>query len=141
MQSFLEALYSLLIPQVVAALIGGFIGASSNIKVELYGWRLSLLTAFGSLIAAGALAEYLTYNHDIQFILLHCVLGILVGILGNSLLNSINASAPKFTQDIVDALSYGLIEIVKEIPKLIIRKLEEIFYWFKIIIKRKNDNE
>ena len=50
MELFIEALYSLLIPQVVAALIGGFIGASINIKVDLYGWRLSLLFAFGSLI-------------------------------------------------------------------------------------------
>ena len=140
MELFIEALYSLLIPQVVAALIGGFIGASINIKVELYGWRLSLLFAFGSLISAGALAEYLTYNHDIQFILLHCVLGILVGILGNHLLISINLAAPDFTIKLVNLLSNGILEIIKEIPKLIISKIEEIFQWLKIII-RKDNNE
>lgn len=140
MNLFIEALYSLLIPQVVAALIGGFIGASINIKVELYGWRLSLLFAFGSLISAGALAEYLTYNHDVQFILLHCVLGILVGILGNHLLISINLAAPDFTIKLVNLLSNGILEIIKEIPKLIISKIEEIFQWLKIII-RKDNNE
>lgn len=140
MELFIEALYSLLIPQVVAALIGGFIGASINIKVELYGWRLSLLFAFGSLVSAGALAEYLTYNHNVNFILLHCVLGILVGILGNHLLISINLAAPDFTNKLVNVLSNGILEVMKEIPKLIIRKLEEIFQWLKIIM-RKDNNE
>ena len=140
MNLFIEALYSLLIPQVVAALIGGFIGTSINIKVELYGWRLSLLFAFGSLVSAGALAEYLTYNHNVQFILLHFVLGIMVGILGNSLLISINLAAPDFTSKLVNVLSNGILEILKEIPKLIIRKLEELFQWIKIIM-RKDDNE
>lgn len=140
MELFIEALYSLLIPQVVAALIGGFIGASINIKVELYGWRLSLLFAFGSLISAGALAEYLTYNHNVQFILLHCVLGILVGILGNHLLISINLAAPDFTSKLVNVLSNGILEVIKEIPKLIISKFEELFQWIKIIM-RKNNNE
>lgn len=140
MELFIEALYSLLIPQVVAALIGGFIGASINIKVVLYGWRLSLLFAFGSLVSAGALAEYLTYNHNVNFILLHCVLGMLVGILGNHLLISINLAAPDFTNKLVSVLSNGILEVLKEIPKLIIRKLEELFQWLKIIM-RKDNNE
>ena len=140
MELLIEALYSLLIPQVVAALIGGFIGASMNIKVELYGWRLSILFALGSLVSAGALAEYLTYNYEIKFILLHFVLGIMVGILGNSLLISINLAAPDFTNKLVNVLSNGILEIIKEIPKLIIKKLEELFQWLKIIT-RKDNNE
>lgn len=139
MELFIEALYSLLIPQVVAALIGGFIGASINIKVELYGWRLSLLFAFGSLISAGALAEYLTYNHNVNFILLHCVLGILVGILGNHLLISINLAAPDFTRKLVNVLSNGILEILKEIPKLVVRKLEDLFQWLKVITRKDKD--
>lgn len=139
MELLIEALNRLLIPQVVAALIGGFIGASINIKVELYGWRLSLLFAFGSLVSAGALAEYLTYNHDVNFILLHFVLGIMVGILGNSLLISINLAAPDFTNKLVKVLSNGVLEVLKEIPKLIIRKLEELFQWFKIIMRKDKD--
>lgn len=140
MELLIEALYSLLIPQVVAALIGGFIGASMNIKVELYGWRLSILFALGSLVSAGALAEYLTYNYDIKFILLHFVLGIMVGILGNSLLISINLAAPDFTNKLVNVLSNGILEVLKEIPKLITKKVEELFQWLKIIT-RKDNNE
>lgn len=140
MELLIEALYSLLIPQVVAALIGGFIGASMNIKVELYGWRLSILFALGSLVSAGALAEYLTYNYEIKFILLHFVLGIMVGILGNSLLISINLAAPDFTNKLVNVLSNGILEVLKEIPKLITKKLEELFQWLKIIT-RKDNNE
>lgn len=139
MELFIEALYSLLIPQVVAALIGGFIGASINIKVELYGWRLSLLFAFGSLVSAGALAEYLTYNHYVDFILLHFVLGIMVGILGNSLLISINLAAPDFTNKLVSLLSNGILEVLKEVPKLIIEKLEGLFQWLKVITRKDKD--
>ena len=140
MELLIEALYSLLIPQVVAALIGGFIGASMNIKVELYGWRLSILFALGSLVSAGALAEYLTYNYEIKFILLHFVLGIMVGILGNSLLISINLAAPDFTSKLVSVLSNGILEVLKEIPKLAVKKIEELFQWLKIIT-RKDKNE
>ena len=139
MELFIEALHSLLIPQVVAALIGGLIGASMNIKVELYGWRLSILFALGSLVSAGALAEYLTYNYNIKFILLHFVLGIMVGILGNSLLISINLAAPDFTSKLVNVLSNGILEVMKEIPKLAVRKLEDLFQWLKIIIRKDKD--
>ena len=134
MHPLIEALFSLLIPQVIAALIGGLIGAAISIKVALYGWRLSLLCAAGSLILAGALAEYITYTHEVDFILLHGALGILVGILGNSALNSINSAAPDFVDRVIVVLSNGLIEVLKEIPKLVIKRLEELFNWFKVFM-------
>ena len=141
MEIFIETMHTLLIPQVVAALIGGLIGASINIKVELYGWRLSILFAIGSLVSAGAIAEYITYIHSINFIFLHCVLGILVGILGNSLLNAIYVEAPDFTGKLVNVLSEGIIELVKEVPKYIISKFDTIFEWLKLIIRNKNNEK
>lgn len=140
MELFMEALQSIFIPQVVAALIGGLLGACTSIKVELHGWRISILLAIASLIIAGAISEYLTYNFSVKFILLHCGLGLLVGILGNSLLNAINVAAPDFMVKLVDVLFNGIIQVVKEIPALAIKKLEDMFNWLKLLI-RKDTNE
>lgn len=140
MELFMEALKSIFIPQVVAALMGGLLGACISIKVELHGWRISILLAIASLIIAGAMSEYLTYNFSVKFILLHCGLGMLIGILGNSLLNAINTAAPDFMVRLVGVLTNGIIQVAIEIPNLIIKKLEDIFNWFKIIM-RKDNNE
>lgn len=91
------------------------------------------------MVSAGALAEYLTYNYDIKFILLHFVLGIMVGILGNSLLISINSAAPDFTSKLVSVLSNGILEVIKEIPKLAVKKLEDLFQWLKVITRKDKD--
>lgn len=117
MENFIEAIYGLLIPQVVAGLIGGLIGAMISIKVELYGWRISILMALGAIISAGALAEYLTYAYDQHFILLHGVLGILVGIVGNAALDAINLAAPTLMKRAVDRTGDGLlVKIDKYLP-------------------------
>ena len=140
MELMIVALYGLLIPQVVAGLIGGLLGSLISIKVELYGWRLSILFGIGSILCAGALAEYLTYSYDIEFILLHGALGLLVGILGNAAIDALNLASVDFTRKLVNILSNGILEIVKELPKLIIKKLEDGFNWLKVFT-RKDKNE
>lgn len=139
MEVYMEALKSIFIPQVVAALIGGLLGASISIKVELYGWRVSILLAIASLIVTAAISEYLTYNFSVSSILLQCGLGVFIGMLGNSLLNAINTQAPSFMVNLVDVLSNGIIQVAKELPNLIIRKLEETFQWLKLFIRKDKD--
>lgn len=109
----IEALYGLLIPQVVAGLLGGLLGAMISLKIELYGWRLSILFGIGSIICAGALAEYLTYTYEVKFILLHCGLGMLVGILGNAAIDSINLAAPEYMNKVVRGTGDGLLTKIK----------------------------
>ena len=140
MELMIVALYGLMIPQVVAGLIGGLLGSLISIKVELYGWRLSILFGIGSILCAGALSEYLTITYAIKFILLHGVLGLLVGILGNAAIDALNLASVDFTRKLVNILSNGILEIVKELPKLIIKKLEDGFNWLKIFT-RKDKNE
>ena len=113
MENFIIAMHGLLIPQVVAGLLGGLIGAMISVKVELYGWRLSILFAIGSIIGAGALAEYLTYRYNFQFILLHCGLGILVGIVGNAGLDAVNLAAPEYMRKVVKGTGDGLLSKLK----------------------------
>lgn len=115
MSGLIEAIYGLLIPQVVAGLLGGLLGAMISIKIELYGWRLSILFGIGSIIGAGALAEYLTYTYEMKFILLHCGLGILVGIVGNSGLDAINLAAPDYMRKVVNRTGDGLMSKLKGI--------------------------
>lgn len=113
MELLIEALYGLLIPQVVAGLLGGLLGAMISLKIELYGWRLSILFGIGSIICAGALAEYLTYTYEVKFILLHCGLGMLVGILGNAAIDSINLAAPEYMNKAVRGTGDGLLAKIK----------------------------
>lgn len=113
MELFIEALYGLLIPQVVAGLLGGLLGAMISLKIELYGWRLSILFGLGSIVCAGALAEYLTYTYEVKFILLHCGLGMLVGILGNAAIDSINLAAPEYMNKAVRGTGDGLLAKIK----------------------------
>lgn len=136
---FIEALQSILIPQIAAAIIGGLFGACISIKVELYGWRISILIAVSSLIITGAISEYLAHNFNVDSVLAQCGLGILIGILGNSLLNAINAQAPIFMENLMDVLSNGIIQVAKELPNIIISKLEELFQWFKLFIRKEKD--
>lgn len=110
---FIEALYGLLIPQVVAGLLGGLLGAMISLKIELYGWRLSILFGIGSIVCAGALAEYLTHTYEVKFILLHCGLGMLVGILGNAAIDSINLAAPEYMNKAVRGTGDGLLAKIK----------------------------
>lgn len=114
MEDFLIVMHGILIPQVVAGLIGGLLGAMMSIKVDRFGWRLSILFGIGSIIAAGAVAEYLTYVYIIEFILLHCGLGILIGILGNAALDALNLAAPEFTRKIVKGTGDGILHKIKK---------------------------
>ena len=113
MELLIEALYGLLIPQVVAGLLGGLLGAMISLKIELYGWRLSILFGIGSIVCAGALAEYLTHTYEVKFILLHCGLGMLVGILGNAAIDSINLAAPEYMNKAVRRTGDGLLAKIK----------------------------
>ena len=117
MEEFLAAMHGLLIPQVVAGLIGGVIGALISMKVDRFGWRLSILFGIGSIIGAGAVAEYLTLVYHIKFILLHCSLGILIGIVGNAALDAINLAAPDYMRKVINGTGKGILyKIGKYLP-------------------------
>lgn len=117
MEEFLAAMHGLLIPQVVAGLIGGVIGALISMKVDRFGWRLSILFGLGSIIGAGAVAEYLTHVYHIKFILLHCSLGILIGIVGNAALDAINLAAPDYMRKVINGTGKGILyKIGKYLP-------------------------
>lgn len=114
MEEFLAAMHGLLIPQVVAGLIGGVIGALISMKVDIFGWRLSILFGLGSIIGAGAVAEYLTHVYHIKFILLHCSLGILIGIVGNAALDAINLAAPDYMRKVINGTGKGILYKIRK---------------------------
>ena len=140
MEIYLEALQRLLIPEVIAGLLGGVIGAST-IRVELYGWRFSVLYFIGAIISAGSFAEYITHTFGYRFILLHCIGGFIVAVVSTSLLDAIAITAPRFTKKLVDLVANGILEVVKELPSLAIKKLEELIGWIRLFLKKDNDNE
>lgn len=113
MEQFIIAMNRVLIPQVVAGLIGGVLGAMMSIRIERFGWRLSILSGIGSIIVAGAVAEYLTYAYSVEFILLHCGLGILSGIVGNAALYAIDLAAPRYMHEVVRSTGDGLLAKIR----------------------------
>jgi hypothetical protein len=118
MEMFILAIAAMLTPPVVAGLMGGVLGALMSLKVEIYGWRLSILFAIGSVIAAGALVEYLTSNGGQQLILTNCVVGMITGMLSSSALDSINLAAPDYMRRAVHHSGEGLLNKLKTVlPK------------------------
>ena len=63
----------------------------------------------------------------------------MVGILGNAAIDALNLASVDFTRKLVNILSNGILEIVKELPKLIIKKLEDGFNWLKVFTRKDKD--
>lgn len=118
MGSYTEALIHFLIPQVVAGLIGGFIGAWINAKVDEFGLRLTLLFGLGGVIAAGAVSEYMYYEQDLYYLLVHCILGVVTGIFASSGIDTLKFNAPLMTKNLVEGVGSSLLDRVLTFLKL-----------------------
>lgn len=102
MEIYINALLSALSPQVVFALIGGLIGVGIKSRIEGYNWIYTIFIGIGSLIAVGAVSEYLYSVHQAHYIFLHMFIGVVMGIIGASVLHAFNIFAPGFATVLVD---------------------------------------
>lgn len=102
MEIYIIALLAALSPQVVFALLGGSIGVLIKSRIENHSWAYTIFISIGSLIAVGATAEYLFTVHSVESIFLHMFIGVIIGIIGASILHAFNTFAPNFATKIVD---------------------------------------
>lgn len=102
MEIYINAMLSALSPQVVFALIGGLIGVGIKSRIEGYNWVYTIFISFGSLIAVGAVSEYLYSVYHAEHIFLHMFIGVIIGIIGASILHAFNIFAPGFATKLVD---------------------------------------
>ena len=131
MNTLLEVLYNILTPEIVSALLGGLIGASITIKIDVYGYRLSILFSIGSIISAGAFSEYISIRWNINSLFAQGLIGIIVAIIANSLLDKIHVKSPKMIENLISLIEEDVYISTKEIIKIfkdgLIRKISYIF--------------
>ena len=68
MQGFLATIITAFTPQVLFAMLGGFIGALISSDRKRYGWQLSLLFMIVAIFASAGMADYLYTNKKIASI-------------------------------------------------------------------------
>ena len=111
MELLMIALEVFTVPQVIAGLVGGFIGVGLLLKsyVPLYGWGVSLLFAMIGLISSGAAAEYAFLHWGITSIFLSAILGAISGVVGASGIDALRLASPQFMRDLIDGSSESLV--------------------------------
>ena len=111
MELLMGALEVFTVPQIIAGLVGGSIGAGLLLKsyVPLYGWGVSLLFAMIGLISSGAAAEYAFLHWGITSIFLSAILGAISGVVGASGIDALRLASPQFMRDLIDGSSESLV--------------------------------
>lgn len=117
MNIYIDALSIALTPQVVAAFIGGLLGASAAADIQRYGLRLTVIFTALGVLAAGAVAEYLTAYRGITSVLLHVIISPFVGMCFGYLLDAIRVTMPnlfnKLLSSVGDTAIAGVTEFIK----------------------------
>lgn len=101
-------------PQVVAAIIGGFIGGLSAIagrKDYGYGLKLSLLA--GSVIIAAGICDVLKVRIGLESFWLTLFLGYLIGIPAGNVVEAMKSASPRFAKRLVKVAEDKVIERVE----------------------------
>ena len=101
-------------PQVVAAIIGGFIGGLSAIagrKDYGYGLKLSLLA--GSVIIAAGICDILKVRIGLESFWLTLFLGYLIGIPAGNVVEAMKSASPRFAKRLVKVAEDKVIERVE----------------------------
>lgn len=116
MSTFLSSLELLIIPQVVTAIIGGFLGVACLWKsfVSVYGYILTSLFSVIGLVSAGAASEFFFNSYGTSSIFYHCLIGCGAGVLGVSGIDALRLLAPKIMKKIIDATGNTAVNIIKK---------------------------
>lgn len=111
MEIFINAIGVFKLPQVIAGLLGGCIGAGLLAKayLEVYSKGLCLLFGMLGVISAGAASEYALIHWEIVSIFLHTILGAISGIVGASGIDAVRLAAPKLMKDLVEGTSESIV--------------------------------
>lgn len=117
MEVYIHALLTALSPQVFFALVGGIVGILIKSEVDEYGWFYTIFISIGSIIAVGAISEYLVTVYSVESIFAHMFIGILVGIMGASILHAFNAFTPGFANKVVNKTGDKILNKVDDLIK------------------------
>ena len=123
MQDFLATITTAFTPQVIFAMLGGFIGALISSDRKRYGWQLSLLFMVVSIFASAGMADYLHIHKKIASIWWMFILNVPLGMVIGATLDAIRITSPRLIEQLVNKLGDGAVSIVGD---AIIDKLNAI---------------
>ena len=123
MQGFLATIITAFTPQVLFAMLGGFIGALISSDRKRYGWQLSLLFMVVAIFASAGMADYLQTNKNIVSIWWMFILNVPLGMVIGATLDAIRITSPRLIEQLVNKLGDGAVSIIGDV---IIDKLNAI---------------
>ena len=123
MQGFLATIITAFTPQVLFAMLGGFIGALISSDRKRYGWQLSLLFMVVAIFASAGMADYLHTNKKISSIWWMFILNVPLGMVIGATLDAIRITSPRLIEQLVNKLGNGAVSIIGD---AIIDKLNAI---------------
>ena len=123
MQGFLATIITAFTPQVLFAMLGGFIGALISSDRKRYGWQLSLLFMVVAIFASAGMADYLHTNKKIVSIWWMFILNVPLGMVIGATLDAIRITSPRLIEQLVNKLGDEAVSIVGD---AIIDKLNAI---------------
>ena len=122
MQGFLATIITAFTPQVLFAMLGGFIGALISSDRKRYGWQLSLLFMVVAIFASAGMADYLQTNKNIVSIWWMFILNVPLGMVIGATLDAIRITSPRLIEQLVNKLGDRAVSIIGDV---IIDKLNE----------------
>ena len=123
MQGFLATIITAFTPQVLFAMLGGFIGALISSDRKRYGWQLSLLFMVVAIFASAGMADYLQTNKNIVSIWWMFILNVPLGMVIGATLDAIRITSPRLIEQLVNKLGDRAVSIIGDV---IIDKLNAI---------------
>ena len=123
MQGFLATIITAFTPQVLFAMLGGFIGALISSDRKRYGWQLTLLFMVVAIFASAGMADYLYTNKKIVSIWWMFILNVPLGMVIGATLDAIRITSPRLIEQLVNKLGDGAVSIIGD---AIIDKLNAI---------------
>ena len=135
MQGFLATIITAFTPQVLFAMIGGFIGALISSDRKRYGWQLSLLFIVVAVFASAGMADYLHTNKKIASIWWMFILNVPLGMVIGATLDAIRITSPRLIEQLVNKLGDGAVSIIGD---AIIDKLNVIL-GKRVVLKDEGD--
>ena len=123
MQGFLATITTAFTPQVLFAMLGGFIGALIASDRKRYGWQLSLLFMVVAIFASAGMADYLYTNKKIASIWWMFILNVPLGMVIGATLDAIRITSPRLIEQLVNKLGDSAVSIIGD---AIIDKLNAI---------------
>lgn len=114
MNGFFVELSLTLTPQIIFAMIGGFIGALIASDRKRYGWQLSILFGLVALALAAATGEYLVNVREITSLWWLMVLNVPLGMVVGSTLDVLRITSPPLIEKLVKGIGDSGVTIIVE---------------------------